>query len=70
MRRRPGMGEVFTFGGRVPSTVGILIVAVVAAIFQRFRVPLFLRLLRLEKVLMRYVDLPFGTSLLAIARKV
>ena len=31
MRRRPGMGEVFTFGGRVPSTVGILIVAVVAA---------------------------------------
>ena len=32
--------------------------------------PLFLRLLRLEKALMRYVDLPFGTSLLAIARKV
>jgi membrane associated rhomboid family serine protease len=31
MRRRPGMEEIFTFGGRVPSTVGVLIVAVVAA---------------------------------------
>ncbi len=36
-------------------------------------VPIFnsiaLRLLRLEKMLMRYVDLPFGTSLLLLARK-
>ncbi|OHB65935.1 MAG: hypothetical protein A2Y76_11840 [Planctomycetes bacterium RBG_13_60_9] len=32
--------------------------------------PLSLRLLRLENALMRYVDLPFGTSLLVIARKI
>ncbi len=31
MRRRAAMGEVFTFGGRIPSTVGVLIVAIVAA---------------------------------------
>ncbi len=28
-----------------------------------------LRLLRLEKLLLRYVDLPFGTSMLVVARK-
>lgn len=32
--------------------------------------PLSLRLLRLENALLRYVDLPFGTSLLVIARKI
>ena len=31
--------------------------------------PLSLRLLRLEKLLMRYFDLPYGTSLLVVARR-
>ena len=59
LKKRFGRARVDT-SERVPSDLRIIPILN----------PLSLHLLRLEKLLMRYVGLPFGTSLLVVARRV
>ena len=59
LRKRFGRGRVDT---EVQAPDDLLVIPILN--------PVSLRLLRLEKLLMRRVDLPFGTSLLVIARRI